>query len=145
MPVLWFGKTIKYVLISGFYRVFVTYLLSKSSLVFRLQTHNSSMYIFTNSEICNQINQNRNFLQDLWLNLIDLTMSTFFPKKATLQFCFKGSNGTSTETQLSNLWWMPNWVSIGFDSAMKTGSSRRLKRYSTTYGCVSKWLPFTVD
>ena len=31
-------------------------------------------------------------------------------------------------TQLSNLWWMPNWVSKVFDTAMKTGSSRRFKR-----------------
>ena len=36
-------------------------------------------------------------------------------------------------TQLSNLWWMPNSVSKGFDTAMKTGSSRRFKRYPTTY------------
>ena len=33
--------------------------------------------------------------------------------------------------QLSNLRWMPNSVSKGFDTAMKTGSSRRLKRYPT--------------
>ena len=47
--------------------------------------------------------------------------------------------------QLSNLWWMPNSVSIGFDTAMKTDSSRRFKRYPTTYGWVSSRLPFTVD
>ena len=40
---------------------------------------------------------------------------------------------------------MPNSVSKGFDTAMKTGSSRRFKRYPTTYMWVSSWLPFTVD
>ena len=47
--------------------------------------------------------------------------------------------------QLSNLWWMPNSVSKGFDTAMKTGSARRFQRYPTTYMWVSSWLPFTVD
>ena len=47
--------------------------------------------------------------------------------------------------QLSNLWWIPNSVSKGFDAAMKTGSSRRFKPYPTTYRWVSSWLPFTVD
>ena len=47
--------------------------------------------------------------------------------------------------KLSNLWWMPNSLSNGFDTAMKTGSSRRFKRYPTTYRWVSSWLPFTVD
>ena len=32
-------------------------------------------------------------------------------------------------SQLSNLWWISNSVSKGFDTAMKTGSSRRFKRY----------------
>ena len=36
-------------------------------------------------------------------------------------------------TQLSNLRWMPNSVSKGFDTAMKPGSSRLLKWYPTTY------------
>ena len=35
--------------------------------------------------------------------------------------------------QISNLWWMLSSVSIVFDPAMKMGSSRRFKRYSTTY------------
>ena len=35
-------------------------------------------------------------------------------------------------SQLSNLWWMPNSVSKGFDTAMRTGSSSRLKWYPTT-------------
>ena len=48
-------------------------------------------------------------------------------------------------TQLSNLWWMPNSVGIGFSPTMKTGSSRRFKRYPTTYRWVSSWIPFTVD
>ena len=48
-------------------------------------------------------------------------------------------------SQLSNLRWMPNSVSKGFDIAMKTGSSRRFKRYPTTYRWVSSQLPFTVD
>ena len=52
---------------------------------------------------------------------------------------------TITVTQLSNLWWVPNSVSIGFGPAMKTGSSRRFKRYPTTYMWVSSQLPFTVD
>ena len=37
--------------------------------------------------------------------------------------------------KLSNLWWMANSVSKGFDTAIKTGSSRRFKRYPTTYIC----------
>ena len=36
-------------------------------------------------------------------------------------------------TQLSNLWWMPNSVRIGFGPATKTGSSKRFKRYPTTW------------
>ena len=40
---------------------------------------------------------------------------------------------------------MPNSVSIGFSTAMKTGSSRQFKRYPTTYIWVSSWLLFTVD
>ena len=45
----------------------------------------------------------------------------------------------------SPLWWMQNSVCMGFDTAMKTGSSRWLKQYPTTYMWVSSWLPFTVD
>ena len=48
-------------------------------------------------------------------------------------------------SQLSNLWWMPNSISKGFDTAMKTGSSRWFKLYPTTYMWVSSWLPVTVD
>ena len=48
-------------------------------------------------------------------------------------------------SQLSNLRWMPNSVSKGFDPAMKTGSSRRFKRYPTTYRWVLSQLPFTED
>ena len=48
-------------------------------------------------------------------------------------------------TQLSNLWWITNSVCKGFDTAMKTGSSRRFKWYPTTYKWVSSWLFFTVD
>ena len=62
-----------------------------------------------------------------------------FDTRVDFQWNFKA------ETQLSNLWWMPNSVSKGFDSAMKTGSSRRFKRHPTTYKWVSSWLPFTVD
>ena len=47
--------------------------------------------------------------------------------------------------QLSNLWWMPNSVSIGFGTAMKMGSSRRFKWHPTTPRWVSSQLPFTVD
>ena len=43
--------------------------------------------------------------------------------------------------QISNLWWMPNSVSKGFDTAVKMGSSRRFKRYPTTYRWVSRQLP----
>ena len=50
-----------------------------------------------------------------------------------------------TPPQLSNLWWMPNSVCMGFDNAMKMGSSRRFIRYPTTYVWVSSRLPFTVD
>ena len=49
------------------------------------------------------------------------------------------------KAQLSNLRWMPNSVSKGFDTAMRTGSSRWFKRYPTTYMWVSSWLTFTVD
>ena len=48
-------------------------------------------------------------------------------------------------TQLYNLWPMPNSVCMGFDTAMKTGSSRQFKRYPTTYIWVSSQLPFTED
>ena len=37
-----------------------------------------------------------------------------------------------SSSQLSNLWWMPNSVPIGFGPAVKMGSSRRFKWYSTT-------------
>ena len=47
--------------------------------------------------------------------------------------------------QLSNLWWMPNSVSISFGPAMKMSSSWRFKRYLTNCMLVSSWLPFTVD
>ena len=49
-----------------------------------------------------------------------------------------------TWSQLSNIRWMPNSVSKGFDTAMKTGSSRRFKWYPTTYMWVSSQLPFTM-
>ena len=48
-------------------------------------------------------------------------------------------------TQLSNLWWIPNSVCIGFCIAMKMDSSRRFQRYPSTYMCVSSRLPYTVD
>ena len=47
--------------------------------------------------------------------------------------------------QLSNLWWLPNSVSKGFGTAIKTVSLRRVKRYPTTYRWVSSQLPFTED
>ena len=37
------------------------------------------------------------------------------------------------EAQLSNLWWIPNSVSICFSPVIKTGSSRRFKRFLTTH------------
>ena len=49
------------------------------------------------------------------------------------------------DSQLSNLWRIPNSVRKGFGPAMKMGSSRRFKRYPTTYMWVSSRLPFTVD
>ena len=49
------------------------------------------------------------------------------------------------QPQLSNLWRMANSVRMGFGTAMRTGSSRRFKRYPTTYMWVSSWLPITVD
>ena len=48
-------------------------------------------------------------------------------------------------SQLSNLWWIPNSVSMGFGTAIKTGSSRGFKRNPTTYRRVSSQLPFTED
>ena len=54
-------------------------------------------------------------------------------------------NKLKSFTQLSNLWWMPNSVSKGFDTAMKMGSTRRFKQYPTTYRRVSSHLPFTED
>ena len=50
-----------------------------------------------------------------------------------------------TTSQLSNIWWMPNSVSKGFDTAMRTGSSRRFKRYPTTYRWLSSQPPFNLD
>ena len=50
-----------------------------------------------------------------------------------------------TVSQLSNLRWMPHSFRIDFGPAMKIGSSRRFKRYPTTYMWVSSWLPFTMD
>ena len=47
-----------------------------------------------------------------------------------------------TCTQLSKFWQIPNSVRIGFDPAMKMGSSRRFQRYPTTYMWVSSQLPF---
>ena len=41
------------------------------------------------------------------------------------------------QTQLSNLWLMPNSVSIGFGRAINRGSSRRLQRYPTQSGASS--------
>jgi len=46
-------------------------------------------------------------------------------------------------TQLSNLWWISNSVCMGFSTAMRTGSSRRFKRYPTAYMWVSSWLHST--
>ena len=48
-------------------------------------------------------------------------------------------------TTLSNLRWMASSVSKGFDTAMKTGSSRRFKWYPKTCMWVSSWLPFNMD
>ena len=50
-----------------------------------------------------------------------------------------------TFTQLSNLWWVSSSISKGFGHAMKTGSSRRFKRYLTTYRWASSQIPFTED
>ena len=47
--------------------------------------------------------------------------------------------------QLSNLWWMPNSVHIGFGAAVKTGSTRQFKRHPTAYKWVSSQLPLTED
>ena len=56
-----------------------------------------------------------------------------------------GSVQSSPGNTTLHLYWMPNSVSIGFGTAIKTGSSRRFKRYPTTYGWVSSQLPFTAD
>ena len=42
-------------------------------------------------------------------------------------------NASNSRTQLSNLWWMSNSDCMGFGTAMRTGSSRRYKRYLATY------------
>ena len=46
-------------------------------------------------------------------------------------------NISSKSPQLINLWWMSNSICIGFGTVMRTGSSRRFKRYPTTYIWVS--------
>ena len=61
----------------------------------------------------------------------------------TLSARFKETK--NSHSQLSNLLWMPNSVSKGFDTAMRTGSSRRLKRYPTTYRWVSSQITFSED
>ena len=72
-----------------------------------------------------------------------LVTNTFFPfRLSSIKIWF---DIIHVKAQLSNLWWMPNSVRIGFGPAMKTGSSRRFKRNPTTYMWVSSWLPFTVD
>ena len=48
-------------------------------------------------------------------------------------------------SQLSNLEWIPNSVSIGFGNPMWAGSSRPLKRCPTTHRWVSSHLPLSVD
>ena len=71
--------------------------------------------------------------------------SIYPPARQNRIFNQKRVNRIKWATQLSDLWWIPNSVSKGFDTAMKTGSSIRLKRYPTTYMWVSSWLPFTED
>ena len=61
-----------------------------------------------------------------------------------IKFYFRTSKWLDAQ-QLSNLRWMPNSVRKCVGPVMKTGSSRRFKRYPTTYMWVSSWLPFTVD
>ena len=66
------------------------------------------------------------------------------------RFCFTKCHlapvyWAKNSTQLSNLWRIPNSVRIGFGPAMKMGSSRRFKRYPTTYMWVSSQLLFPVD
>ena len=43
-------------------------------------------------------------------------------------------------TQLSNLWWMSNSVCMGFGTAVRMGSLRRLKRCPTNFTWVSSQL-----
>ena len=62
-----------------------------------------------------------------------------------LEWSFTQLICTISCTQLSNHWWIPNSVRIGSDPAMKTGSSRRFKRYPTTCRWVSSQIPFTED
>ena len=79
-----------------------------------------------------------------WLNLRVIFMT---PHRRAQSYTktSKGVIPLGSSTQLSNLWWIPNSVCIGFGPAMKTGSSRRFKRYPTTHMWVSSQLPFTVD
>ena len=67
------------------------------------------------------------------------------PKTTVKRWNSSLMNYWSHQAQLSNLWWMPNSVSKGFDTAMKTSSSWRFKRYPTTYMWVSSHLPITED
>ena len=53
--------------------------------------------------------------------------------------------GCQRVTELSNLWWMPNSVGMGFDTVTKMGSSRKWERYPTTNMWVSSQLPVTKD
>ena len=79
-------------------------------------------------------------LQNLWAryNMTYMELFTSHRKESLFKPDFPLS-------QLSNLWWMPNSFCMGFDTAMKTGSSRRFKQYPTTYIWVSSRLPFTED
>ena len=76
--------------------------------------------------------------------LINHQPTKIHPGMVTNMACFIDSWQLSNP-QLSNLWWMPNSVSNGFDTAMKTGSSRRFEQYPTTYRWESSQLPFTED
>ena len=79
-----------------------------------------------------------------WMLFVEKCQPPGWWSQETIKCDFVNS-GKGCLTQLSSLWWIPNVVSKGFDTAMETVSSWRFKRYPTTYRWVSSHLPCTVD
>ena len=86
----------------------------------------------------------------VWRTLVCIIYYPTWTWPSVLMYCVKASHCVHVwyiyyPPQLSNLWWMPNSVSKGFDTTMRMGSSRQVKRYPTAYRWVSSQLPFTED